>query len=72
MSCCLRMALAEAGYFGDAPDLQGQFDLAYDSFKAFCKAERIQTSQPPFKVNHATWFLYATASVGIWCEACTS
>ena len=48
------MALCSANYFGDAPDLQGQFDLAYESFKRFCKSEKIQNSQPPFKTYHAT------------------
>lgn len=48
----LRMALCAASYFGAAADLQGHFDLAYGSFKRFCKANRIPTSQPPFKVRN--------------------
>ena len=41
-------------YFGETPDLQSQLDLAYESFKRFCKAEKIHCSQPPFKVRHVT------------------
>ena len=48
------MALCDLQFFGPATDLQDQLDLAYDSFRSFCRAEKISTSQPPFKVRHAT------------------
>ena len=57
-----RMALCKANYFGVANDLQGQFDLAYESLKRFCKTERISCSQPPFKVRHA-----ASLRDVVWC-----
>lgn len=47
-----RIALCEANYFGRAAGLQDHLDLAYQSFKSFCKAEKISTSQPPFKTYH--------------------
>ncbi|CAL1151269.1 unnamed protein product [Cladocopium goreaui] len=48
---CL-MAMCVENYFGETPDLQSQLDLAYESFKRFCKAEKNHCSQPPFKVRH--------------------
>lgn len=52
-----RMAMCVENYFGETPDLQSQLDLAYESFKRFCKAEKIHCSQPPFKVRHVTRLL---------------
>jgi hypothetical protein len=35
----------------DELPLQKKLDAAYDAFKAWLRSERIQCSQPPFKVN---------------------
>ena len=47
----LRIALCESSYWGPGVDLQSHLDLAYDAFKAFTRAEKINCSQPPFKVR---------------------
>ena len=47
------MHLIKLNYFGAAATLKDHLGLAYDAFKHFCKTEKIQTSQPPFKPYHA-------------------
>ena len=49
----LRACLLRVNYFSvdDELPLQKKLDAAYDAFKAWLRSERIQCSQPPFKVN---------------------
>ena len=48
--CCpIRMGLLELGWFGDVNrSVQQRLDVAFNSFKQFCKSRMIQCSQPPF------------------------
>ena len=49
----LRMCLIEDGFFLPVGNdsLQSRLDVAYQDFRAWCHANRINCSQPPFTVK---------------------
>ena len=56
LCCKLRKTLLNIGYFQtpEHESLRNQMIAAWVHFKAFCKAQRIQCSQPRFRVRQVT------------------
>ena len=52
----LRLLLAQLGYFGDVEELSlpDRLVIAYKDFKAWCKQNKVQSSQTLFTVGSAT------------------
>lgn len=55
----MRWTLLQLGFFAPLDQtLQRQLAAAYSDFRAFCRAHRIETSQPPFTPGVVPWSVY--------------
>lgn len=63
-TCILRLLLAQLGFFGDVENLvlPDRLVIAFKDFKAWCKQNKIQSSQPMFTVGSATLLDFWTSS----------